>query len=1325
MHFIIRDMARRVRPAAASLLIGFSLASAQASPETPQSPQTVELRGYGKVTAEFSTGRALFQCADAAHADILQGKLLADLLWDTSPQSKSGTEIEAKGRKLLVHEIPQRGAIAIGRLGNRVVALDGPDAASVVAAVAGDAVLADPQSLFKPQNDYPLYLDFLDLRAIKNYTHAFLSVRHEGLASHWPFLKKFDLGGISFNLSGGMFMGKSPAPGMIQYVDSDYEINEAARNGGMIVPSFSVGGEMPVWAANLFPESMMALSPTTLGTFTHFRESYGMPMSQREASGLGFLRDLLGRYKDNPAIGGWQFYDGPSGIEFDADYQRGTDFSPTGLASFRHYLKDVRHLDLQAVGTRYKNDPKAFKSWEEVLPLDEAALFGNLDETCLHLSQGEWQPAGAAVEPPTAAATPWLPIAFPPSEQMQTIPAADTFYRIRFDAGQWLAQNPGKEIYLVCGRVTSGQRGKTKVWLNGQSLGEQSTLTSGFCIEPAAVKVNGILKPGANELYLWVPKGKIFSPFFLTTHQPESYPTSDRNLNARYVDLIDWQRQDMVARHDDLFAVARSLDPDRPITMAGGSEAPAGECSDQAIRYGLTVQNTGREAYYQPWWARLGRVSGFYGSSEPSATTNSDINNPKSLNRLLGHILIDGDSSVILFWSLEDYIRIERESGWFTQNQRLLSLVGKSLPQTPEVAVLRSSKTLRYLNRDAETWIWDIGRGELNGTHHNWGYASERDLEKGLPRECKVLFDSGSTIMTPETVDEITKFVSNGGTFVALHNTGCNTPEEANAWPVSRLTGCKVLAGKGTGRIQFEKNLPAFKAWEGRQFAGEGTAVGWTGIDSAKDVSVRLQPTAPGVQVLAQWGDGSAAVTCRPLGKGRVICLGSTFWRDAADKDGVWIANNPQFLKQLVSDLGVTQQAEAASDQLWLDRAVTKNGAENWLIAFNTARSPVTSELKFKADAKPREVRDVATKTAVPFDYVEGWVVLPKVTFENTQTRVFATDRATLVGGLPVWWGEKTTYWPKTELPALAPAPVQNAASLGTLKIDPWKFLADRDGTAQADPQWTSASFNETAWGTLGTGPWNTLRDDLKDFTGVGLYRANFELPENWNGSAVDLCLFAGNPPCVLGQATFYVNGKKIEDARFLKEITNSGLGFAPSTCINPFLVPGKNQLAIAIKGGGTWADGTFSGFGGTVYLRKHQPLSPKTTLGDGWKLVQPDGKSTPVTLPVTKATGQHLACDFAVPATWTQGDLYLRLDTTRAWVRAIMVNGKSLMSPRFSEFGHSIELNLSSYVAPGQTCHLELWGKPYAEFSDPAKVPATREMDLGEAEIGLMNRTR
>ncbi len=170
---------------------------------------------------------------------------------------------------------------------------------------------------------------------------------------------------------------------------------------------------------------------------------------------------------------------------------------------------------------------------------------------------------------------------------------------------------------------------------------------------------------------------------------------------------------------------ARALDPERPFVLSGDIGGCGDFVSEVAVHYGSSVQMTGREAWYHPWWAGLGYVAGFYGAGEPSATTHA-----AALSRMLGWILIDGDSNHNLFWDIEDYMREEKTNGWFTRNQRLMALFGKSLRARPGIVILRSARTHRL--GSPLPWNWDIGRGELQAAHYDNVYATEREVLLGL-----------------------------------------------------------------------------------------------------------------------------------------------------------------------------------------------------------------------------------------------------------------------------------------------------------------------------------------------------------------------------------------------------------------------------------------------------------------------------------------------------------------------------------------------------------------------------------------------------------------
>ena len=149
-----------------------------------------------------------------------------------------------------------------------------------------------------------------------------------------------------------------------------------------------------------------------------------------------------------------------------------------------------------------------------------------------------------------------------------------------------------------------------------------------------------------------------------------------------------------------------------------------------------------------------------------------------NLTRMLGWILIDGDSNHDLFWDIEDYIQEEKSTGWFTKNQRLLQLVGKSLREKPGVVVFRSARTHRL--GDPAPWNWDIGRGELQAAHYDNVYATEREVLLGLVQDYPVLFDAGTEFMDEDVVQALTRYVDEWRDVRrAAHNTGRLTRHRA------------------------------------------------------------------------------------------------------------------------------------------------------------------------------------------------------------------------------------------------------------------------------------------------------------------------------------------------------------------------------------------------------------------------------------------------------------------------------------------------------------------------------------------------------------------
>ena len=136
--------------AAAIILLSTTISNGKA----PETPAAIELRGYGKVSAEFGKNRVVFHCQDPESADILLGKLMADLTWDGQEKLKA-VDLKIKGKSIPAIKYDPYGVMVLGASGNDVFAFGAPDADSMKVLLGGTPMLKDA-ARFKPAKPYPL-----------------------------------------------------------------------------------------------------------------------------------------------------------------------------------------------------------------------------------------------------------------------------------------------------------------------------------------------------------------------------------------------------------------------------------------------------------------------------------------------------------------------------------------------------------------------------------------------------------------------------------------------------------------------------------------------------------------------------------------------------------------------------------------------------------------------------------------------------------------------------------------------------------------------------------------------------------------------------------------------------------------------------------------------------------------------------------------------------------------------------------------------------------------------------------------------------------------
>lgn len=967
------------------------------------------------------------------------------------------------------------------------------------------------------------------------------------------------------------------------------------------------------------------------------------------------------------------------------------DYSPAGEENFRSWLRDVQKLSLADVGKRWTGDANHFKSWSEVKVPDVRGFFGGLvGGDAFRIAEGwQWKKADSTQKSqplPDMAANDWVPVAMPPSQNQVYLPWGAAFYRVSFDASAWMKGKAGQKKYLTVDTNDISPDG-TQLWINGREVGQFKPKSQPG---PWGVDATEYLKDGTNELVLRVPSGrnpnadgKLYGPVTLTTSQPSYYPYLGRQINAQWVDVRQWQAYGIYHSHVLAAQAARAADPNRPIILSATSTGLGVYNDDLAVRFGMGLQFTGREAYYFPWATRTGLVAGYYGSAEPSAQTSG-----QNLDRMVGWSLFDADSNVDMFQSLDQYIEYERESGWFTKNQSLLRLFGKYLPEQPKIVIFHSAQTSLLGDNAAE--YSDIGRGELAGAHFDWGYATEREIQNGQISPYPILFDSNNQFMDEATIAGIERFVRAGGTFVALQQSGRHSLLEPDTYPISRLTGFNVSKTAPTGQIRFGADLPLFKGWENREFDGrDGIA-----LDAAS--------AATGATALAKWGDGSVAVGLRTLGKGRVLTLASSFWHDQGGTEN-------EFFDKLFGELGVARNAQSSDSSIWTRKAITKNGRQDWLIAFNNGDAR-RADVSFRTATKPAQVTDLLTKAPVDFSYENGFVKVAGVDFATQGTRAFAAKRAEGAGALPFWWAEKTTCWKPSEGGTLPPV----QANTRTIPFNSWKFQTDPDNAMAQKTEWMQPGFADANWETLKIGPWNLQDEKLKDYRGTGLYRAAFTVPPAWKGRTVNFNLYSYNTPVVYDFGEFFLNGQKITDYQA------HGGSQTLNYDVTALLKPGENVLAVRVKGSNGNGNG-FSGIAGSVWLEPERAYGQTLDLAGDWQAIGPDYLTRKTVTMPGNLQAKYLEKTVEIPANWAGRDTFVHVDVggNGQWMKSVSVNGHPVTLNMFSHpFGLRTEINISPYVRYGGPNTIQVW--PWNTMPVKGEQGQRAEDDFNIAKVYL-----
>jgi hypothetical protein len=1160
--------------------------------ELPDMP----LRGYGSLGGEFveyalaggkGTASVLrLRCATAEKAGITLGKYRSDL---RSLGGVTESTVKLRGNAIPVALIDGCGAILAARQNRTVVIVTAPVAAELETLL--DALKLDlAADLDFSGAPVPYFLDKFDRWGFGFWCNPPLKAPKKQEATY-DVREKFDWAkkmGVGLQID--VYLNSTvSAAGILEDKSKRWAI-ELAREMGIPVTVQMQSQAAPQWIANRFADEMVMKVPQFIGSWSGGINGYnGFFGSQ--ANNLGWIsvkgKDQLladhyqpvRRYGGFTNVLGYGEWHGEVGSAAQAKFM---DYGPVADARYRDWLRG-KYGKPATVDQRWSGGRGRIKNWDDIR-LPEPAEFLGWGEEAVDL-KGEWRrelveklPAEAKDkwDVPDLDDSGWQKIVAPGDDRQifREKRRAPTIFRRTFElTDEQLARvKVGGKVWLYAWTLETG--GTTmEIAVNGQRLPAKTYPTH---ISWVAFEVGGLLRSGTNHVALRLPWGKLSYRVYLSPEAPRCYPDLGPEQNARWVDYCDfiaWLREDGLRRSVEAI---RREDPDKAIKLYSPQDhvdimKMLGE------EYGCYVHDTG--GMTGNWIDRLpslSRSSGLPFSLEPG---NPAYDLP-SLKAFFSNWLTEGLNAIDYFMDIGDILWRPDLKAWFEARQPLVHLFGKYHGPRAEVAVLEGVRSRRLTAFPWDSFrptalLWghrNRGLGTLGGVPNPRDLINESDFARGNAQKYKVIIDDATLVMDEALIDRIEAWVRAGGIFVTQGHTGRHTPEIPDAWPINRLTGYKPVGYNDNSRVAPVDGQTVFAdpAWSKRD--AHRPAVGGAGVF--------LEKVAPECEDILMWEDGKIAMGMRPLGKGKVIAMGTAMPRVATG----WT----ELLRWCGVDVPAAPQAAGCRTAHF----VSNNGLYDvYVVSAVFIKEPSTVTLTVPGNRTT--MRDILADSNVTGVIAGNNTSFPGLKIEPMETYVFLAPRPGIAAAPLEWINLQRDWWKGTRAPAPAPKlrPWQN-----TLPLDAdWAFRPlpseMKDAVALA-----GADVDDHAWDRMDIGVWyGTKYPDTKR----GIFRKRFSVPDNWRSQGQTWLWIRGASPgyptLPPGKMQVYLDGKPV---------TGGEHGYICEN-ITARLTPGEHTLAVA-----TETLSVIGGIVGNVWLEHVPEPAARQSLAGDWNGVQLPGKT-------------------------------------------------------------------------------------------------------------------
>lgn len=1225
------------------------------------------LRGYGALRAigtisETPQGRVSLVRITAESeqaARILGSKYLAD--FTAYGQIEETPNAALSPATILT--VKTGGTWVIGLQGKELLVLSSssPRALQAAATALGAAKWAAPE-----RNAYPRYLDCFD---------------NAGLGQWWmpptkpdDILKYFKENPGIVNVH-GQTLTASYAPNVYDSTGDDNGIAQA-KLMGKPYRLMTWGGIPSWWVSQTYGNGDHLESLAEGSTARDLFEATGytsfqIASPQANAVHIDALANVMSRYKDDPDLLAWLEPHGEFSLHRDP-----AKVPPGAKERFPQYLQKTKGYTLAQANQAYGFQAK---SWQDLNYPDTAYFYGRRGQFVdLDAKPWRWQPGHDLAQDSQAGwNTPTFDDSSWPEEARTSAHILSQFdgkgrvwplwYRFNADVPSAILKGSGP-LYLHVLPATEQKGSELAVWINGKEARKDKEEKTNM-YRHVQFDVSSLLQGGKNQFAIYSKGGRIKYRVFLSRTSAEEFPYADAKLNQLYLDWNDyviWEKLETLKLY---LAAMRAVDPVRPIKVMTPHLFQS-DAMDLMARYGAYPQLTGEGAgFYRPMhYKGYARLRGLPGSSEPGGAMFT----PANMQGMFSNIFWESqDCHDYVFDPQRDFWPHKEVVQWRADNAPLLKTLGKTDFGPMRIGVLRDvEQDMRYNNGDI--WKWDVARGPLPSAGICPVLVDGKEFDRGLADKVPVIIDCATTVMTPERVATIQRYIAAGGTFVAMHNTGRHTPTQRDAWPLAHAFGLHIedrFPGNPTqtgpiASITFTKEQTLISSLQGKKTEGSGVSMDYMGNELGGAIQIKTDRS--NVKPIATWENGSMAVCDISYGKGRLVWLGSPFYVRFKDENGKWMNEETRqaLFAEMVSGLGVELNTRSSDPRVWIEKRESKNGLYSVYMttAANIRSKDWKIEDKIPTDLSLRGLHDAsvvdmtqAKPVEIPSENTKDGLVLKGQVFHPFQVRQFAVVRPDVGLEAPLHWLQvQKNQWraldiPKDEqvdLKEIHRQVMKEAAAMGEQGLDlnaQWKVRRFNASSPEVKDDWTAPDYSDSAWETGKLGTW--LVNGWLDARRVQ-YRKTISLSKEWTDPQKRVLLgFQGFHAIGLqGNATWLLNGKPMKEA------------FTNSMLIDVTEQARQGQLQIALEVTGTSMG---CGPGGVLYLKSVAKPKASLDLAGNWTVLSDWHKTDgTVSLPGEVKGGLGIRCSFDLPESWAGKSVRLVVDlsTPRA-IEGIIVN--------------------------------------------------------------------